>query len=84
MMRAPLHPGTFVAGLLFFMIGCAFTLEELGVWDVKLGDLWFVGPLAMILAGAAIIAVGTWHREPPAVEDDDDLVSDVVTDVGSG
>ena len=63
MTDGPAHKGTFIAGFLFFVVGVVFTLEELGAFNVRLADLWVVGPVALIAAGVAIVAVTLWpHR----------------------
>jgi len=62
MKYAPLHPGTFVAGFLFFLTGLVFTFEELGVWSFQLGDLWFLGPVALVIAGIAVIGSTLWSQ----------------------
>ena len=81
--KAPQHKGTFLAGLLFFIIGAAFTLEELGVWNVQFGDLWFIGPVALIVAGLAIIAVSMWSHGADSPDDEVDEPTDLLTPSGS-
>lgn len=50
-----LHKGTLFAGLLYLTIGVAFILEALDVWSVRLADLRLIGPLALVVIGAAVI-----------------------------
>jgi hypothetical protein len=46
------HPGSFVAGVLFIVIGAAFLGEGFGWWTVAVGRLW---PLVLIAIGAVVI-----------------------------
>lgn len=58
-MRA--HPGTLFAGIVYLIVGIAFVLEALDVWDLTFGDLRYLGPLALVLAGVAVI-IGAMAR----------------------
>lgn len=55
------HAGTFIAGLIYLAAAVAFALEALGVWTLQLSDLRFVGPLALVVAGIAVL-FGSWVR----------------------
>lgn len=55
------HPGTMVAGLIFLVTGVAFVMEALGMWTLALSDLRLVGPLALVLAGVAVV-ITAWAR----------------------
>ncbi|MBI5158109.1 MAG: hypothetical protein HZA58_08900 [Acidimicrobiia bacterium] len=46
------HPGTFTAGLIFVVIGVAYLLEALEVWQVNVARTW---PLVLIAAGIVVI-----------------------------
>lgn len=46
------HPGTFTAGLIFVLVGIAYLLDALDVWQVNLGRTW---PIALIAAGIVVI-----------------------------
>jgi hypothetical protein len=46
------HPGSFVAGVLFIIIGGTFFGESLGWWTVAFDRLW---PLLLIAVGATIL-----------------------------
>lgn len=60
-MRA--HPGTLFAGIVFLTVGVVFVLEALGVWDLTLGDLRYLGPLALVVAGVAVIVGALARRD---------------------
>jgi hypothetical protein len=47
------HPGTFVAGVLFLVIGFVYLLEGLDVWTVSPGRIW---PLFIIAVGVTVVA----------------------------
>lgn len=59
------HPGTFVAGLLFMVVGVVYALEGFDVWTVRPGRLW---PVALIAIGVVVLFSGRDRAEPPAVE----------------
>ena len=46
------HPATFVSGILFMVIGAAYLLHALDVWDVRLWRLW---PVFVIALGVVIL-----------------------------
>ncbi|HSG79361.1 MAG TPA: DUF5668 domain-containing protein [Acidimicrobiia bacterium] len=58
------HPGTFVAGILFLVIGFVYLLEGLDVWTVSPGRIW---PLFIIAVGVTVVAGAMFGRddEPP-------------------
>jgi len=51
-----LHYGTLFAGVLYLVIGLGMVAETLGWWDLTLRDLRYVGPLALVVAGLAVVA----------------------------
>lgn len=56
-----MHIGTLFAGLIFLALGIAFTLEAMDVWSLSVSDLRYIGPLALVVAGAAVV-VGSLNR----------------------
>jgi hypothetical protein len=50
-----LHTGTLLGGLIYLVTGVAFVLEAVGTWTLALSDLRLVGPLALVVAGLAVI-----------------------------
>ncbi|HSJ35476.1 MAG TPA: DUF5668 domain-containing protein [Acidimicrobiia bacterium] len=56
-----MHLGTLFAGLIFLALGIAFTLEAMDVWSLSVSDLRYIGPLALVVAGAAVV-VGSLNR----------------------
>ncbi len=46
------HPGTFVAGVLFLVIGFVYLLDGFDVWSVDPGRIW---PLVIIAVGVSIV-----------------------------
>lgn len=60
-----LSKGSLVAGLIFVAMGIGFTLEALGVWDVRVGDLRAIGPLTLVVIGVLLIlgAIGRSNKE---------------------
>lgn len=46
------HPGTFTAGLIFVIVGVAYLLDALEVWQVNVARTW---PLVLIAAGIVVI-----------------------------
>ncbi|MGH8928355.1 MAG: hypothetical protein ACRDWH_08395 [Acidimicrobiia bacterium] len=56
-----LHIGTLFAGLVFTAIGVTFSMEALGWWKLQLSDFRLVGPIALVVAGLAVI-VGSIGR----------------------
>jgi hypothetical protein len=59
-----LHLGTLFAGLIYLIIGAAFTLEALGWWNFQWSDLRLAGPLTLVAIGLAVVA-GAFGRERP-------------------
>lgn len=55
-----LHPGTFVAGLVFVVLGGVLLLDAVDLADIQPGILW---PIALIGLGLAILATRTVGRE---------------------
>lgn len=52
------HPATFVSGLLFILVGLAYLLYALDVWDVRLWRLWPV----FVIALGVVILIGAGRR----------------------
>lgn len=50
------HPGTFLAGLFFFVIGVLFVLETFEVWTFTLTMAGYAVPVALITVGVIVIA----------------------------
>lgn len=46
------HPATFVSGILFVLVGLAYLLSALDVWDVRLWRLW---PVFIIALGVMVL-----------------------------
>lgn len=53
------HPGTFVSGIVFVVIGLAYLLYALNVWRVSVWRLW---PVFVIALGVVILLSGTRFR----------------------
>lgn len=58
-----LHYGTLFAGIIFLLIGIAFVMEALGTWSLSVSDLRYVGPLALVVAGLAVV-LGSFTKRP--------------------
>lgn len=56
-----LHRGTLFAGVIYLVLGVVFFLEGLDVWTLKLADLRYIGPLALLVLGLAVV-VGSLGR----------------------
>ncbi len=56
-----LHRGTLFAGVIYLVIGVLFFLEGLGAWTLKISDLRYVGPFALLVLGLAVV-VGSLGR----------------------
>jgi hypothetical protein len=56
-----LHTGTLFAGVIYLGIGIAFALEAMEVWTLRIGDLRFVAPLALVVVGLAVV-IGSLGR----------------------
>ena len=50
------HPGTFVSGIVFMLVGLAYLLHALDVWNVRVWRLW---PVFVIALGVVILIGGT-------------------------
>lgn len=57
-----LHKGTLFAGVIYLGLGIAFALEAMEVWTLRIGDLRFVAPLALVVVGLAVV-IGSLGRE---------------------
>jgi len=49
------------AGVIYLGIGIAFALEAMEVWTLRIGDLRFVAPLALVVLGLAVV-IGSLGR----------------------
>ena len=49
------HPGTFVAGAVFVIIGIAYLFEAFGAWTVAPERLW---PVLLIAVGTTVLLTG--------------------------
>jgi hypothetical protein len=47
------------AGVVYLGIGVAFILEALEFWALRIGDLRFVGPIALVVLGVAVVIGST-------------------------
>lgn len=56
----PINRGSIVAGAFFILVGVAFLLQELGLWDL---NAVYVFPVLLIALGVAVILGGTRRRE---------------------
>jgi hypothetical protein len=56
-----LHTGTLFAGVIYLGIGIAFALEAMEVWTLRIVDLRFVAPLALVVLGLAVV-IGSLGR----------------------
>ena len=56
----PVNRGSIVAGAFFILVGVAFLLQELGLWDL---NAVYVFPVLLIALGVAVILGGTRRRE---------------------
>ncbi|MDX1690347.1 MAG: DUF5668 domain-containing protein [Acidimicrobiia bacterium] len=54
------HPGTFVAGIVFLIVGFVYLLDGLGAWTVDPGRIW---PLFIIAAGVVVLASAVVDRD---------------------
>lgn len=57
-----MHTGTFFAGAIFFLVGVALMLEALEVWELTFADLRYVVPLALVVAGLAVVVNAVTRR----------------------
>ena len=56
----PINRGSVVAGVFFILVGAAFLLQELDVWDL---EAVYVFPVLLIALGVAVLLGGTARRE---------------------
>jgi hypothetical protein len=49
------------AGVVYLGIGVAFILEALEVWTLRIGDLRYAGPIALVVLGLAVV-IGSMRR----------------------
>jgi len=42
------------AGAVYLMVAIVFMLEALDVWTLRIGDLRYIGPIALVLIGLAV------------------------------
>ena len=54
------HPGTFIAGMLFLLIGFVYLLDGLDVWTVQPGRIW---PVILIAVGVMVVAGAVAPRD---------------------
>jgi len=54
------HPGTFVAGIVFMLIGLAYLLHAFDVWSVNVWRLW---PVFVIALGVVVLIGGMRSRK---------------------
>ncbi|HSK05894.1 MAG TPA: hypothetical protein VK990_00140 [Acidimicrobiia bacterium] len=59
-----IHRGTLFAGVVYLGIGIAFILEATEVWALRIGDLRFVGPIALVVLGVAVV-IGSMRAHRP-------------------
>jgi len=57
------HPGTFVAGLMFVVVGVIYLFEVIGAWDVDATRLW---PILLIAVGAVVLISGWRRKDAPS------------------
>lgn len=53
------HPGTFVTGAIFTVLGFAYLLQEFDVWSISLRYFF---PILVILVGVAVALTGLRGR----------------------
>jgi hypothetical protein len=56
-----MHTGTLFAGVVYLGIGVAFILEALEVWTLRIGDLRYAAPIALVVLGLAVV-IGSMRR----------------------
>lgn len=59
-----MHAGTMFAGLVYLAVGLSFVAEALGWWDLQVADLRYAGPVALVVAGFAVM-VGSIRGSQP-------------------
>ncbi len=50
-----LHNGTLFAGIVYLAVGLAFVAEALDWWTLQIEHLRYVGPLALVVVGVAVV-----------------------------
>jgi hypothetical protein len=50
-----LHTGTLFAGVVYLAVGLAFVAEALDWWTLQMEDLRYIGPLALVVVGIAVV-----------------------------
>jgi hypothetical protein len=53
-----LHRGTLFAGVIYLGFAFVLMLEALDIWVLQIGDLRYLGPIALVILGAAL-AIGS-------------------------
>lgn len=61
-----LHKGTLFAGIVYLGVAIAFILEALGFWTLQIGDLRYVGPIALVVLGIAV-AIGSLGNDQKSI-----------------
>ncbi len=56
----PINRGSIIAGVFFILIGAAFLLQELDLWNLK---AVYVFPVLLIALGVAVLLGGTRRGE---------------------
>ena len=60
------HPGTFIAGILFIVLGLVYLADALEVLQVQALRLW---PLALVVIGLAVIFSGRGGEPAPTADE---------------
>lgn len=58
-----LHVGTLFAGLIYLAVGLTFVTEALGWWTMQTADLRLLGPIALVVAGLAVVGSAVGRRQ---------------------
>jgi hypothetical protein len=53
------HPGTFVSGIVFMLVGAVYLIHALSGWSFRVWRLW---PVFVIAVGVVILIGGTQFR----------------------
>jgi hypothetical protein len=61
-----LHKGTLFAGIVYLGVAIAFILEALGFWTLQIGDMRYVGPIALVVLGIAV-AIGSLGNDQKSI-----------------
>lgn len=56
-----LHIGTLFAGIIYLLVGLAFMAEAVEWWTLRISDLRYVGPAALLVVGLAVV-IGSLSR----------------------